>query len=346
MPTSPRLLSISTAVPANILRQEEIKHWANRFFGGGKGPDLSRLLPAFDNAGIATRYSCVPLDWYDRTHGWQEKNRLYLSAATDLIQRAATDCLARAGMAAGDVDAIVMVSTSGIATPTLDARLMQRLPFRTDVMRLPIFGLGCAGGTLGFARAAELARDGRHVLFLVVELCGLTFRYGDRSKANVIATALFGDGAAAVLLGPGTGPAVTAWGEHTWPDTLSVMGWTVEEDGLGVVFSQDIPTLVRREMRSATERYLAKSGQTLADIDTFVCHPGGTKVIEALEEVFGAAPGSLRHSREILRDYGNMSAATVLFVLERMLADGVKGRLLLSALGPGFTAGFVTVEAG
>lgn len=347
MPPQPRLLSLATAVPAHRIRQDEIKAWAGRFFKDQGGAAVERLLPAFDNAGIATRYSCVPLDWFDSDHGWEAKNRLYVDNATDLLERAAREALDRIALPAQAIDAVVTVSTSGIATPSLDARLMGRLGLRPDVTRLPLFGLGCAGGVLGLARAAELtaARPGRHVLFLVVELCGLTFRHADRTKANIIATALFGDGAAAAVVGStGDGPLLTGWGEHTWPDTLSVMGWTVEDDGLGVLFSQDIPALVRREMRIATQAFLKARDTTLEDMESFIVHPGGAKVIAALEESFGLAQGALVHARGVLKDYGNMSAATVLFVLERTLAAGRPGRALMSALGPGFTVGFVTLE--
>lgn len=349
MRSSPRLLALATATPSTVLRQDEVKSWARRFFNGQGGGGIERLLPAFDNAGIRTRHSCVGLAWFDAAHGWEEKNRLYIENATALLERVARSCLTQADLDPAAVDAIVAVSTSGIATPSLDARLIKSLGLRPDVIRLPIFGLGCAGGVLGLARAAELAQRerGRHVLFLVVELCGLTFRHADRTKANIIASALFGDGAAGALIGPGKDrPRLTDWGEHTWPDTLAVMGWNVRDDGLGVLFSQDIPALVRREMRPAAQRYLARRGQTLSDIDGFVCHPGGTKVMDALEEAFGVAPGSLVHARGVLSDYGNMSAATVLFVLERALVGGQAGRLLMSALGPGFTAAFMTLEAG
>ena len=349
MPPQPRLLSLATAVPAHRIRQDEIKAWARRFFNSHEGTSVERLLPAFDNAGIATRYSCVPLDWFDSDHGWEAKNRLYVDNATDLLERAAREALERIALPAQAIDAVVTVSTSGIATPSLDARLMGRLGLRPDVTRLPLFGLGCAGGVLGLARAAELAaaRPGRHVLFLVVELCGLTFRHADRTKANIIATALFGDGAAAAVVGTagdGEGPRLTGWGEHTWPDTLSVMGWTVENDGLGVLFSQDIPALVRREMRIATQAFLKARDATLEDMVSFIVHPGGAKVVAALEESFGLDPGALVHARGVLNDYGNMSAATVLFVLERALAERRPGRALMSALGPGFTVGFVTLE--
>ena len=347
MPT--QILALGTAVPPHVLDQHIVGDWARRVFNGHLA-DFERLMPAFANAGVARRHSCVPLDWYDRPHGWAEKNALYLDSAVDLAHRAAQDCLDLAGVDAGDVDAIVAVSTTGIATPSLDARLIGPLGLRPNVMRLPVFGLGCAGGVLGLARAAALARamPGRRVLLVVVELWGLTFRRNDRSKSNVIATVLFGDGAAAALLthddAASDRPVVADWGEHTWPESLDVMGWRIEEDGFGVVFSRDIPRLVRRDLRAATEAYLAERGLTLADIDGLVCHPGGAKVIAAIEETFDLPEGALVDTRAVLRDYGNMSAATVLFVLKRVLAGGRAGRYLMSALGPGFTAGFLTLD--
>ncbi len=348
--TDPRILSIATATPPYRLDQDDVMRRAAELFGGGF-ETLERLLPVYGNAAIDTRYSCVPMDWYMADHGFGERNRLYLENAIALFEQAAGQALAEAGLAPSDIDIMVTVSTTGIATPSLDALLMERIAFRRDVQRLPIFGLGCAGGVLGLARAAALARGEPHarVLFLVVELCALTFRRGDRSKSNIIATALFGDGAAAAVVSCRGGedrPAVTAWGEHTWPDSLRVMGWNVTDDGLGVLFSSDIPSLVRGELRAVAEAYLADHHMTLDQIDSFVCHPGGAKVIDALEEVFGVATGGLVHTRSVLRDYGNMSAATVLFVLARALAEDGGGprRHLMTTLGPGFSAGFLTLE--
>jgi alkylresorcinol/alkylpyrone synthase len=196
---------------------------------------------------------------------------------------------------------------------------MERMPFRRDLDRLPIFGLGCAGGVLGLAWTAAMAcaAPGRRYLLVVVELCALTFRHADRSKSNLVATALFGDGAAAALVScEGDGVALTGWGEHTWPASLDVMGWGVSDDGLSVIFSRDIPTIVKEEFRGATIGFLKRQGLTLAEIDSYVCHPGGAKVFDALEDVLSLEPGGLRHARHILRNFGNMSAATVLFVLD------------------------------
>lgn len=347
MGPTPRVLSLATAVPDHVLRQDEVKERARVLFD--EDPDgFERLLPVYGNAGIDTRYSCVPFDWYLKPHDWPERSKLFVEHATELLVRATRACLDEAGLGIADVDAIVAVSTSGIATPSLDALVMERLAMRRDVRRLPIFGLGCAGGVLGLARAAEMARasPGERVLFLVVELCGLTFRRNDRSKSNVIATALFGDGAAAaVVSSEGDGPALTASGEYTWPGSLDVMGWRVREDGLGVLFSRDIPALVRSDYRAAAARFLKGQGLALADIGEFLCHPGGAKVLAALEEAFGLPPDGLVHSRDVLREYGNMSAATVMFVLARARAQGaLQHRSLMTSLGPGFTAGFLLLE--
>ena len=344
----PRIRSIATAVPDHRISQAEAKRFGAGFFADA-APHLRRMLDVFDNAAISEGYSCLPRPWYENEkHGFQEKNRQYLEHAVILLKDATIRCLEAGGVVPSDIDMIVTVSTTGIATPSLDARLLTQLPFRRDVQRLPIFGLGCAGGVLGLARAAACARasPGSRVLFLVVELCTLTFRGRDRSAKNLIATALFRDGAAAVLLTEdGPGPAISGWGEYTWPDSLGVMGWDVADDGLAVVFSRSIPNIVRNHMRRAASEFLASQGLDLADIDSFVCHPGGAKVLEALEGAFDLPDGGLEQSRAVLRAYGNMSAATVLFVLQRVLREQNPQLHLLSSLGPGFSAAFLLLRS-
>jgi alkylresorcinol/alkylpyrone synthase len=345
MQPTPRLASLATAVPAYVLDQEAVVERAKQVFAGSA--EFDRLLPVFANSGIRQRYSAVPLDWFDEPHGWPERNRRYVATAVELLETATWRALDRAGIALSDIGAIVVVSTTGIATPSLDALLIERLRLPPTVQRLPIFGLGCAGGAIGLARAATLAAamPERAVLFLVVELCSLTFRRGDRAKSNIVAAALFGDGAAAAVLRcGGDGPAIIACGEYTWPQSLDIMGWEVAEDGLKPVCSRDIPRLVAGQLGAVARDFLGRHGLALGDIDRFVCHPGGPKVIDALEHAFGLAPGVLTDARAVLRDFGNMSAPTVLFVLERLLAgDAGWERALLTALGPGFTAGFAVL---
>jgi alkylresorcinol/alkylpyrone synthase len=344
----PRLLSLTTAVPSHRLEQNDVLPVAQSHFGPNN-PNFARLMSVYRNAAVETRYSCVPLNWYTSNHTFRERNQLYIENATTLLVDAARRAIAEAGLEIADIGGIVTVSSTGVATPSLDALVMERLQLPRDIVRLPIFGLGCAGGVVGLSRAAALARaePARRILFLVVELCGLTFRHNDFSKSNIVATALFGDGAAGAIIGcQGNGPAIEHWGEYTWPATLGMMGWDVREDGLAVIFSRDIPTFVRREMNVALERFLATNDIAKEDIDTFVSHPGGAKVIDALEEIFGMAPGDLVDARAVLRDFGNMSAATVLFVLRRTLdTNRAGGRTLLTTLGPGFSAGFLTLHA-
>lgn len=349
-PPSPRLLSLATATPKHTLPQELVAHHAGELFAASHG-GVERLLPIFTNAAIERRQVSAPIDWFLEPHTFSERNDLFLETAVEVLARAAEDAVKAAGLEAGDIDAIVTVCSTGIATPALDARLMDVVPFRRDVKRLPVFGLGCAGGVLGLSRAAAMAKaePGTNVLLLVVELCSLTFRHADRSKSNLVAAALFGDGAAAAVIRCTEGltdmPRIGPGGEHTWPDSLDVMGWDVADDGLKVVFSRDIPTIVRDQFRPVVDDFLEKHGLTVHDLDGFVCHPGGAKVLDALEAVFDLEQGALNHARDVLRTNGNMSAVTVLFVLKRSLEAGVSGRLLLTTLGPGFTAGMMLLEA-
>jgi alkylresorcinol/alkylpyrone synthase len=342
-----RILTVCSVVPPFPLGQAEVTRRIDLALGS-RSREIVRLLPMFGNTGIERRYSCVPIEWYEDLHDWPERNRVYLDSAIDLLESATATALARAGRRAEEVDAIVAVSTTGIATPSLDALLMERMNLRRNVRRLPIFGLGCAGGAIGLARAAALAvtQPESLVLFVVVELCALCFRRDDFSKSNIVATALFGDGAAAALLScAGEGVKVVASGEHTWSNSLDVMGWEVTGEGLRAIFSRDIPELVTSQLHDVAVDFLSEHGLTLRDIDCFICHPGGAKVLDALEVAFELEPGALRTAREVLRDYGNMSAATVMFVLERALGDPTPWRrALVSALGPGFTAGFTLLE--
>ena len=216
---------------------------------------------------------------------------------------------------------------------------------------MPLFGLGCAGGVLGLSRAAAMARaaPNSHVLFLDIELSTLTFRRDDRSKANLVATALFGDGAAGAVLtcrddAPANAPRIGPAGEHTWPDTLDIMGWDVADDGLQVVFSRDIPTLVRSELRPVVDTFLRRNRISLHDINEYICHPGGARVLDALESALDLKAGALVYSRHVLREHGNMSSATVLFILRQALDAGAKGRYLLTSMGPGFTAAMMIIE--
>jgi alkylresorcinol/alkylpyrone synthase len=342
------LLSLACASPPHEFLQAEVGAQARRLFGP-KYRDFERLFPVFRNTGILRRQAVMPMEWYFEDRSWPERTAAYLAGAVDLFCDAAQQALARAGLAPADVDTIVTVSSTGIATPSLEARAMGRLGFRADVMRVPVFGLGCAGGVTGLSVAGRLAqaRPGSIVLLVAVELCTLACRLDDMTSANIVATALFGDGAAAcVLRAGGEGLAeITGAAEHTWPDSLDIMGWNVDPLGFGVIFDRSIPTFTEANLRPAMEAALGRMGLRLAGVDRFVCHPGGAKVIEALEKSLDLGQGALTWEREVLADHGNMSAPTALFVLERALAAKAQGRLVLTALGPGFTASCVSMAA-
>ena len=342
-----QLLSLATALPPHAVEQGEAKALGRELFAGRKAL-YDRLSGVFDNAGIDRRALVAPLDWYSGDHGWQSRNDLYLRASEALFEEAATRAIAEAGLAPADIDGVVTVSTTGIATPSLEARVGPKMGLAGALRRVPVFGLGCAGGVSGLATAARLAaaEPGTRWLFVTVETCSISIRLDTDDPAALVATALFGDGAAAAVVSTeGEGAAViTGAGERLWPDTLGIMGWRVEDPGLAVVFDRAIPPFVTAELAGAVDAILADLELTQDDIDRLCSHPGGAKVITAIEDALALAPGTLDLEREVLRDHGNMSAPTVLFVLGRLLKRGLPPRTLLTAFGPGFTCSGLLLE--
>jgi alkylresorcinol/alkylpyrone synthase len=341
-----RLCSIATAVPEFIVTQTEVAERTRRVFGL-RMPEFERIAPVFENAGIATRYAVRPSDWYERDQSWSDRTQVYLSEATQLFIAAARGALAQAGLTGADVDCVVTVSSTGIATPSLETRAAAALDFRPDIARVPVFGLGCAGGVTGLSIAARLAeaRPGSTVLMVAVELCSLAIRLDKLTKANIVALALFGDGAAAaVIRTDARGHArITTAGEHTWTDTLDIMGWDVDQQGFGVIFDRSIPGFALEHLRPAVDGILQRQCLSRDGIDRFICHPGGAKIVEAIETGLALKAGVLDHERAVLARFGNMSAPTALFVLERAIAAGLPPQSLLMAFGPGFTLSTVTL---
>lgn len=340
------MLAQVTAVPPHRLDQAEVAQRIERIFGRllGRYPGLADV---FTNAGIERRYSVRPIDWFDQPRDWPERTEAYLEGAEALFIEAAEKALQQAGLAARDVDTVVTVSSTGIATPSLEARVAKRMGFRADINRVPVFGLGCAGGVSGLAIGADLARarPGAVVLVVVIELCTLAFRRDRLTKADVISSALFGDGAAAAVLRMDGGEGrmqIGAARQHMWPGTLDIMGWSVDPIGFGVLLSRSLPRFVEERLAAPARRFLKNEG--LNGMTRFICHPGGAKVLTAVEAALELQTGTLMDERHVLRDYGNMSAPTVMFVLERALKAGLAGTAVLSALGPGFTASFLMLE--
>jgi alkylresorcinol/alkylpyrone synthase len=347
-----RIVSIGTAVPEHRVAQQEAKALAQRLFPGADD-ELESMFRVFDSAQVQIRYSAAPLDWFTRSHSFPEKNALYVAAARTLSVRAIQACLAPVGLSPEDIDHLIVVSTTGIATPSLDALLINDLKMRRGVIRTPIWGLGCSGGVAGVARAAEFAtaRPRSRIVVVAVELCTLTFMQSDGSKENLIATSLFGDGAAAALI-TGTasgwpGPAILAHTCTTWPASLDVMGWHIVEDGFKLVLSKAIPAIVRNNIRTMVEAFLEENRLPRETVGHYITHPGGPRVIDAYREALDLDESQLRHTRAVLRDFGNMSSPTVLFVLERFLDQlaGCHGEYgLASALGPGFSAEMLLLQ--
>ncbi len=347
----PRIASVATAVPPHRITQADAAAFAALHFRSHR-KDIDRLMPVFEHAGIETRYTCVPPAWFAAPKTFGEKNDLYIEWCTRLGETVARDCMARAGLTPDAISHIIFVSTTGLATPSIDSRLMNVLSLGPHVVRTPLWGLGCAGGAAGLSHAyrAACVRPDACVLLVAVELCSLTFHFGDFSKSNVVATALFADGAAGVLVAGDalefenhgrSCPVILGTQSTTWPDSLDVMGWNFDSVGMQVVFSRSIPGIVKAKVRTNIDEFLSAHDLTFDHIQHMVTHPGGMKVIEAYEEALGLPAERMTHARTVLRDYGNMSSPTVLFVLNRLLAsDGRRtgNHAIVTALGPGFSA--------
>src|SRR6185503_12066475 len=341
------LLSLVTAVPPYVIEQSHAKDIGRRAFG--RKALFDRLSSVFDNAAIARRHVVAPPEWYEEPHGWAERNAVYLAASEQMFENAARAAIADAGLSPEQIDGVVTVSTTGIATPSLEARVGPRLGLRPDVRRVPVFGLGCAGGVTGLALTARLAASdpGSHWLFVTVETCSISIRLDSDDPAAVVAMALFGDGAAAAVVTAGeTGLAqLRGSAEKLWPDTLGIMGWRVEDPGFGVVFDRAIPPFIEAELADAIDDMCTQLKIAREDIDRFCCHPGGVKVIDAIEAALRLNQGELNLEREVLNDHGNMSAPTVLFVLERLIARGLPEKVMMTAFGPGFTCAGLMLQA-
>ena len=345
--------SVATAVPEFKYDQNEAHKRSQKML-----PLFSNMGTIFKHTGVDTRYSCVPTDWYMKPPGWQESNEIYIDSCLRLLEQASTQALSGSGVTPEEINAIVCVSSTGLAIPSLDARISNRMKFNQHAERLPIFGLGCAGGTSGLARATRMAQtieDG-YTLLLVVELAGINVHVNHENAALFVSTALFGDGAAAVLLqndGSGDDHAssrekkgfrVVAVGEYQWRDSEHIMGWRVMDDGLDVLLSSTLPKFTEANLRTAAEEFLARHGYKLGDLAGYVCHPGGRKVLEAVQQALDIDRSALRHSWDVLNDYGNMSAPTVLFILERTIQTNVTGLHLMISFGPAFTVTFVLLD--
>jgi alkylresorcinol/alkylpyrone synthase len=347
----PRLLAAQTALPKNFAGQDELLA-AFRALWGQKHFNLERLEQLHRAVRVGGRHLALPLEEYEGLTSFAARNDAWIRCATELGADALTKALHAADIAPGQVDHLYFVTVTGIATPSIDARLVERLGLRNDVKRVPIFGLGCVAGAAGLARASDVlrGRPGEVSALLAVELCSLTLQREDLSIPNIIASGLFGDGAAAVVLDGGArarGPKIRATRSVFYPGTERIMGWDVVDTGFKVVLSPQVPQLVRERLRKDVDSFLQAEGLSRNDLQHVLAHTGGPKVLEAFEEALEVPREKLGRSWESLQKVGNLSSASVLFVLSELLASaeakpGDKG--LLVAMGPGFCSELVLLE--
>jgi alkylresorcinol/alkylpyrone synthase len=350
-----KIAAVGKALPPHYYDQDALlealkRRFTPRYF------NPERLERLHRNVLVGGRHLALPIAEYDTLTTWGKANDAWIRVAQEVGAAAVLDALGRAGLAVDDVDALIFVTVTGVATPSVDARLMNRLSLPPRVRRMPIFGLGCVAGAAGISRAADYVRayPDQVAVLLSVELCSLTLQGEDLSIPNLIASGLFGDGAAAVVVvgdehpvSAPDGPEIVASRSVFYRDSERVMGWDISEHGFRIVLSADVPQVVRDHLRADVDAFLAEQGLTRADIASWVCHPGGPKVLEAMEESLELPPDALAVTWKSLREVGNLSSTSVLLVLADTLAShrpppGSYGMLL--AMGPGFCSELVLLR--
>jgi alkylresorcinol/alkylpyrone synthase len=353
----PEIISISKIDFPHKTSQSDLKEFSKKVFSKNFD-DIDRLLESFDNAKINFRNLCVPVDYFYSQKSFHEKNNLYIEYSLKYSVEAIEACLKNSGLDKKEITDIVFVSTTGISTPSIDALIINELKLNQNISRTPVWGLGCAGGVAGIAKANTIAKanPGALVLLVAVELCSLTFIRNDLSKSNFIATGLFSDGVSAVLIkGDNYNYKYNSHAKFRinildsqsklYYDSLDVMGWDILDEGFRVLFSKDIPNIVNKNIKDDILSFLEKHNLKIEDIKNFITHPGGVKVIDAYIDALRIDSHLLNNTREVLRDYGNMSSATVLYVLEQFMLNGFEeGYGLMLSLGPGFSSEMVLIE--
>jgi len=347
-----RILSTATAYPPYYFSQQEIVDAIKEYWG--ESFDKAGLLERLHNrTGVDGRYFSRQLDEYRGLDTWGKANDTWIEVSEELGQKAIDCALKFAGLSRDRINAIFFVSVTGVCSPSIDARLVNRMGLSRNIKRNPIFGLGCVAGAAGIARAADYVRayPDQVAVLLSVELCSLTWQRDDLSVANLISSGLFGDGAAAVLIGgekvASSGPRIVASHQVFYPDTHDVMGWRISEKGFNIVLSADVPTVVRENLGRDVDGFLEQQGLTRADIGSWIMHTGGPKVLEATADALNLKNGELTASWEALRRVGNLSSASVLVVLDEVMKHRRPSpgtRSILAAMGPGFCAEILLLE--
>ena len=348
----PHILSTATAIPPHRLDQtyarDGMAHLCRDY------PHLARLVSVFDRSGVESRHLIHPPDWYVEERTFEERNREYAVRGLELMEEAVRACLARTSTAPDEIDHLFFVTTTGLATPSLDALLAARLGMRVNIRRSPLFGLGCAGGAGALVRACDVLRQapGERALVVSLEICSLVFSTRAKTATDVVGVALFGDGAAAVLLGGNDYEAdasvsVAQTATRLFPEAKHLMGWDFTGDGMRLILSRDVPTFVSERLAPVLREFLSGAGTSMDALDHYVLHPGGPKVMETYCSTFGLTEEAVSIARECMREYGNLSSAAVLFMLNDLLSSGKPktGDMgLMIALGPGFACEMLMLQ--
>ncbi len=349
-----RILAVRGRLPEHESTQDEVTRVFGDLILTGRGVDRPLLERLHANTGVSSRHTALPLEDYAKLEDFGQANDAFISAATDLGAQAVSAALGAAGLSARDVDLLVTTTITGLAVPSLDARIAPMLGLRDDVKRLPLVGLGCLAGAAGLARVHDhlLGHPDGVAVLLSVELCSLTVQRNDTSVANLVASGLFGDGAGAVVVvgaehPAASGPRVLASRSRLYPDTERAMGWDVGATGLKIVLGAEVPSLVSSYVAADVDAFLGSQGLARSDIGWWVCHPGGPKVLEAMQSALDLDDDALSLTWDSLDRIGNLSSASVLFVLQDTLAlrpprPGSYGMLM--AMGPGFALEMVLLQ--
>jgi len=344
-----KIINIKKAVFEHKLKQSDTKQYSGYLFEDVY-PNIDKLLEVFDNSGIEERNFCIPIEFFQKDNPFSLKNNLFREIALKKSIELIKENISETGLKLDEITDIIFINTTGLSTPSLDASIVNSLKMNPNINRYPIWGLGCAGGVSGIAKANMIAKSNPNAIVLVIaaELCSLTFRRNDLSKSNFVATSLFSDGIASIIVAGDKSSnrfdikfdvEILSSQSRLYYDSEDVMGWEFLDDGFKVVFSKDIPTIVRDNVKPDIESFLRNNGIGISDIENFIAHPGGAKVIQAYIDSLGLNTDKVFNSREILRKFGNMSSVSVLYVLEKFLSDGfTDGYGLLISLGPGFSS--------
>jgi alkylresorcinol/alkylpyrone synthase len=344
------IAATATALPEHTITRDDVKYYMGRVFDI---PDrkLEAMMSIVDNAQVHKRHAIFPIDYTVEPRALEKTNKEYIEHSIKLGQQAAEKCLERADLRADEIDLIITVSCTGFMIPSLDAHLINLMGFRSNVTRMPFTELGCAAGAMALARAADFLKShpGANALVIAVELPSLTFQRKDISQANLISSILFGDGAAAVVVSGNQvpGPQILVSETYTFPDSLGAMGFDLRDAGFHILLAKDVPEMIGARIRGLVDGFLERCGKTRQDIKGWILHPGGARLLGNVEIELGLTKCQTQPSWDVLGNVGNLSSATILFILEEWLEKGPLrpgDYALAAAFGPGFSAEFLLLQ--